>query len=445
MQAGFAEVDITPTKQVNLAGYFNQRPSGEVADPLKAAVAVFETEGKRCGLVVLDLLHATAHIAGLVKAKLAERHGREFADAVAFTAIHTHTGPTVLDSFTGTIDDDYIETLLVPRVVEAFDTAIRNMGPVTMLTGAVEEHGLAFNRRFLMKDGTVATNPPKTSTDVVKTAGPVDHTVRAYLFRGEEHLAGIIVDVCNHTDTIGGNQISADWPGRMAKALGEELGTEAPVLLLNGPAGNINHFDRNILESQTSYAEAQRIGTAYADFVQKALRDASVVTAEPIRFANKTIHLKYRSVPPEEIERARASAEADTTDTGRELTSEDLARGDPLVEALFAKELLKAAELFKTSDGEDMLMPGLRLGDSVFIGLPGEPFVEIGLAIKQASPFAQTTVYAPANGSAGYIPMTKDFGLGGYETRTTTYNRFTADTADRLIEAATELLKELNA
>jgi len=47
----------------------------------------------------------------------------------------------------------------------------------------------------------------------------------------------------------------------------------------------------------------------------------------------------------------------------------------------------------------------IAMGDSLaWVSLPGEIFVELGLSIQAASPFAQTHIAELANGLIGYIP-----------------------------------------
>ena len=58
-----------------------------------------------------------------------------------------------------------------------------------------------------------------------------------------------------------------------------------------------------------------------------------------------------------------------------------------------------------------------RLSDDVaIVGLPGEVFVELGLAIKKASPFKTTLVIELCNDAPGYVPTFKAFTEGSYET-----------------------------
>jgi hypothetical protein len=50
-----------------------------------------------------------------------------------------------------------------------------------------------------------------------------------------------------------------------------------------------------------------------------------------------------------------------------------------------------------------------------WVSLPGEIFVQLGLAIKDGSPFKVTSVHELANGSIGYIPTRQAYPQGNYE------------------------------
>ena len=72
--------------------------------------------------------------------------------------------------------------------------------------------------------------------------------------------------------------------------------------------------------------------------------------------------------------------------------------------------------------------------------LPGEIFVEIGLAIKQASPFENTIVTELANGSIGYVPDRKAYAEGNYEPVSA---RCAPGSGELLVETSLRLLREL--
>ena len=56
------------------------------------------------------------------------------------------------------------------------------------------------------------------------------------------------------------------------------------------------------------------------------------------------------------------------------------------------------------------------MGELGVCAIPFEVFVEIGLELKEKSPFGQTMVLSHANGSYGYLPTMQQHQWGGYET-----------------------------
>ena len=83
---------------------------------------------------------------------------------------------------------------------------------------------------------------------------------------------------------------------------------------------------------------------------------------------------------------------------------------------------------------------GIRMGGIALVGFPGEPFSEIGVRVKQASPFPHTLFSGYTNDYLGYVPVAEAYPEGGYEVDT---SPFLPDTADRLAEASLALLGEL--
>ncbi|MCA1647842.1 MAG: hypothetical protein LC797_21060, partial [Chloroflexi bacterium] len=84
---------------------------------------------------------------------------------------------------------------------------------------------------------------------------------------------------------------------------------------------------------------------------------------------------------------------------------------------------------------------GIRIGDIALVGFPGEPFAEIGAAVKSGSPFAHTLFSGYTNDYLGYLPVDSARPDGGYEVETTP---FAAGSADAVIEASLELLQSLH-
>ena len=82
------------------------------------------------------------------------------------------------------------------------------------------------------------------------------------------------------------------------------------------------------------------------------------------------------------------------------------------------------------------------LSDSVaLVALPGELFIELGLAIKQRSPFPTTLVVELSNDYPGYIPTKRGFVEGSYEP---TNSRIESGEGETLVDAASDLLLKLH-
>ena len=79
--------------------------------------------------------------------------------------------------------------------------------------------------------------------------------------------------------------------------------------------------------------------------------------------------------------------------------------------------------------------------DFAIVGLPGEVFVELGLAIKAGSPFKTTLVIELTNSHIAYVPTREAFAEGSYETIN---SRLAPGGGEMMVESAIRLLKVLH-
>ena len=245
----------------------------------------------------------------------------------------------------------------------------------------------------------------------------------------------------NHTDTIGGETVSADWPGRMERCIQNELGYDVPVMTMIGCSGNINHFDTLWDDPQTSYEEAKRIGRAYSEVVLRALGMTKKVETAPFSVTSKVITVPFTTISDEQLAAAKRTLEkvGSATSDGN-LTSEGLATGEGPVAKFFAEQLIAYKE-HCSGRKRDFTLISLKFGDSLgLVSLPGEPFTEIGLAVKKSSKFKTTLIAALGMGAVGYVPMKECFKRGGYEILPVEDGTPDPDTAQQLIDEASELI-----
>jgi neutral ceramidase len=436
--AGFAREVITPPVGVPLAGYFVPRPNQGALDDLHVKALLFSDGQTTCGVLSLDVCLVGGELLQRIRAEL-ERQEIDFRSNLIISATHTHTAPYTADLFDVAPDQGFVE-----RVAVCCGTAVKraqaDLAPAELHAGHADQNPFAFCRRFEMKTGRVVTNPGKLNPDIVRPDGEVDRRVSVLRVDRCGRTLAVVANLCNHTDTVDGNWVSADWPGRMEAALRRQVGYEVHVLTLIAPAGNVNHFDVSTAENQSSYAEAVRIGEGYAGIVAGVMRAAGRIEPAPLGVTRAELRIRARTIAEEEIAAAKSVlAETAAVDGGR-MTSEELATGSGAVRRCFATELLAFAanEAGKIRRFDTTC---LKFGTAAAIlSLPGEPFAEIGIRIRQRSPFGETIVASLAQGSCGYVPLAECFSRGGYETMPVRGGGAEPDTAAQLITTAVSLL-----
>jgi hypothetical protein len=242
---------------------------------------------------------------------------------------------------------------------------------------------------------------------------------------------------------VGGSKISADWTGFMERHIRERTGTDIVVFPLIAPQGNINHFDFHSPEKQTSYEETERIGRSYGGFVLEALD-----RTEPVEVSGFQGRIETCTVPPHEIDASELEAARGLASQkiqpgkGGDLTAEDLFFGDSTVNRLFARELLDYAAAMP--DHYDVPLQALKIGKTAICAIPGEPFVEIGLALKESAGFQAVFPVALANSYFSYIPMKECFERGGYEVKASKHNCLSRNAAECILSTFRSMLASLS-
>lgn len=432
--AGVGRVDITPPLGALVAGHFGERRAKEVLDPLYARALVLHDGRQSVALVSCDLIGLEADTISKARIWVERLCSKVKGESTLICSTHTHTGPFTIHIFGGERDEEYLAWL--PRAIAgAVLEAEGNLRPVTVRAARGREEGISFNRRYVMRDGSERTNPGWLNPDIVEPAGPVDHDV--LVLRLDDAEAGrplaMIVNHGLHVDVVGGELISADWPGEVERAIRAIYGEpDLSVLVLNGCFGNINHINVNSREQMERYKagrrveEMERIGRAIAGAAVSAIELSEPLREPVMAFAKEIVEARIREIPREEVERARRVLESGE---------------DNLRERTYAEEVL----LLSLVSGavEALEVSALRVGEVAMVFLPGEVFCEFGLEIKEGSPFPLTFVVANSGGYVGYIPTERAFLKGGYEPKTARSSRLKPDTGPKLVATALKLLRKL--
>jgi hypothetical protein len=289
---------------------------------------------------------------------------------------------------------------------------------------------LAFNRRILRDGETKAVwQPAKIDPTKERPAGPVDPDVGLLVFEAAAPDTAPIAAYVNfamHPTSVGsGVSISADYPGVLTRLLSERKGESMIAVFANGCCGNINHT--NYIDGKRP--KTQEIGAILADAAIAAWPDLKPAATHAPKARLVTLDLPRRQYSDEEVARAK--------DVAARMMTENLGTV-PMAEAVSILDTIDKQEK-KIPLHADVQVVSF-CDDVAIVALPGEIFVELGLAIKKASPFKHTFIAELANGSIGYVPNREAFPQGNYEVISA---RGDISSGEILVETALKLLNEV--
>lgn len=417
---GFCRAVITPPIGTPLAGYSARvGVSVGVYDDLFARAMYLNFGGEEIVLVSADVLGVPGPIRERIEAEIREKIGVS-ADKVVVSATHTHSGPDLVGNFSE--ENPTLVEMFVRKVVGAVDAAGKHVFDVEGFSAAQGQcKEVVVNRRNVEK-------------------GPVDPDVSVLAFFSGDAGFSILNFTC-HAVVMGHNNlyISRDYPGAFVDYYEEYTGSLA--MFFNGACGNINPLTPNTNLSRVydrcvgTFEEVEWMGDVLA---HEASRAILLSRREPIRefaFKSGIVELELQELPPfAELEEKLKEAE------------EKVARGKT-AEALYELYKAKTAIYRVKMVGEGarsyrVRIAALRVNNAVMVFLPTELFVEIGLGIKENSPFGLTAVAGYSNDYFGYVPIAEAYREGGYES-TFPITILKEGQAERLVEEAVKLLEKL--
>ena len=417
LRVGVGKTDITPPLGTPLQGYYYERLATNIHDPLFAKAMVIEDGKNTLVLIIVDNVDVAP--SGFKKAR--ERIQQEFnipGSNIVISATHTHTGPTYSETY---------EKILAVKIQDAVKISMQNLQPAVLKSGIGKEENISFHRRYMMKDGTVKFNPGALNPDIVRPMGPIDPDVGIlYIETTYGKPIAVLVNFAMHLDTVGGTEMSADYPYFMGKILRKVLGDDAMVFFGFGTCGNINHFNVKSPETLKGFDRTERIGYALAASVIRELPALEPDEVSNLQSESEVIYLKIPEYTNKEVEAAKINA----------IKKSDHESSTP--------EIREAMKVLRIQDRKGQLIEAevqtFGLGDVGIVALPGEIFVELGLEIKERSPFKHTFILTLSNNSIGYIPNADAFEYGAYEVEV---SQIAKGQGERLVESSVKLLDKM--
>jgi len=429
LYAGVGRTVITPELGCHLAGYANNVFATEVLDDLTATALVLRSSEKTIVLISVTLCAVDFGLVKDIKAGITARHSELKVDDIIISAVHTHSGPSTFDSpGWGSKDYAYCDSILIPQTLKAVDAAFNDLRPAQMGISTTESK-TGINRRQLGPDGKVSLgqNP----------WGQMDPTMTVIAFRGEDGtpIANMVHYGCHNTAIGRTGHVSRDWCGIMIDWLDKETG--ATTLFFNGCAGDIGpRLTNGKTTGSGNLGYMKQVGTLAAlDAVRAyhSIREYRTVMPETV---TGEIRLPY--APVISLEDAQAGLEKYMkADEGESVT---FRMRD------FYQKIIDAHKNGLPTETEEITpITLMKLGSLVLVPVGYEMFSEIGLRLRNYSPYQHTLTVSYSNNRLGYFPSRDQVIRGGYEvlmSRTKGVLNITDDADDYLIQDILRLLKK---
>ncbi len=447
LKVGFSRVNINPPLGIPIDGYFIKRFAKGFLDDLETEVIALSCGNKKIAVISVDSVRVETLLCNKLYVSIEKATGIS-KDGIFITATHTHTGPYASlkeEFYSQEIIAKYTD-FLEQRIVDAVAMAFNDLKPAKMgyIVGYAPER-VAYIRRYKMKDGTTMTCPPINDPDIDHPIGELDQRVNVIRFDREGADSVVIVNYGLHADTTNGELISADWPGVMRKTIEKALDGVQAVFLqgCEGDVGSTNVFpsggDMNDTEisfdnEMKSPGMARFVGRALAGTVLQVYDKVNYTDVDEIGIISKKILIPSNKPKPEDMPLARKYLQLHEEGRDAEIPYEAMALTTVIAKAKRMCRLENGPENFEFE------LTGMKLGEVAFVGIPGEPFTDVGAGIKDTEGWPIILPCALTNGSEGYFPMMSAYDEGGYEALS---SRFKAGVAEKIIEESKNLLNEL--
>lgn len=366
-------------------GYAARQSTG-VLDPIAHRIVAMDDGRAQYLIVSTDVCVFSPAIYDEMAARVQKETG---VDPARFwwTVTHTHSAPEVgppglydvlLKGRSNHPPDLQYTSEIMDKLLAGAKEALNKLEPARVATGT----GIAFaniNRRARDVDGKISLG--------LNPDGPVDRQIGLIrLERADGKPLALLANYAMHGTVLGGQflKISGDAQGTVANYVEKKLG--APMLYINGAAGNI-----------------APIYSVYADNRSGHLTQFNVLLGDRILAANQSLGAATDEVSLWGEEKWLETPRKQGLDWSADLAR--YARNSPAGEPLVRLPLRF-----------------LKINDTAIWGAPVELFCEIAMNVRNHSPFARTFYFGYSNGWLGYLPTKAGFAEGGYEPTTSPFS-----------------------
>jgi neutral ceramidase len=408
VSVGFSKSNISPPIGAPLAGFAARDGVCEgIHDDLYARALVLESGGSAVAFVSLDVLALPADFVNEVRENIQAGTGIS-RDAIVIASTHTHAGPVTVKTFFNpedSLDQGFMDHV-ANAIVHSVDAAWADRRPARVGVGSGRVEGIGVNRR------TPDKKPVDEEIGIIK----VDDL--------SGQLRAVLMNYSCHPTVLGSDNLLAtgDFPYFAVERIERELGNGGFAMFVNGTQGNISmgHSSElsaiGVITPGRTFEHAEELGSKLAEATLAALE--GIETSESPRVAATVAVTPFPIKDLPDIETAkRQLSEAERelrTLSGNGASDESMMKAKS--KRLYASITdFYAREMSALRDGHlPVELQAVRIDDAVFLAVPAEIFVEIGLEIKRRSKH-KTFIVGIANGYIGYLPTAAAYEENGYE------------------------------
>lgn len=427
LYAGAAKTDITPPPGRPMAGfphlnaampggptdregYFGREGGAEgIHDPLFARALVLENGRQRLGLVAVDLVQVEAPFTAAIRGAVELAIGLPAANLL-IAASHTHSGPALFNWVDD--QDPELEPQIQQSIVAAVLQAYANRRPARIGWEDTCLESITINRR-----DSVSAIAPRVGVMRVE-----DNEEKPIALAVNFAIHGCMLSALNRL-------YSGDVSGYAMAAL-ERMYPGTIALFLNGAAGNINPVAYPWEPKQNAipvFRQAWRAGHPHPRTFRGTERLGHILAASAVQAAEQVREYDADPAIAGTIRQVALPLKAAEELTAfREFMQLGVGFGaDRMVDQSFVTEV-----------------QALSVGPVLYVGLPGEPFLELGQQVERQCGQDRTYVVGYANDDARYVLPQQAYEDNRYETWGSMLAR---GSGELLVEAATQAAREVRA
>ena len=427
LKAGFSRVNITPSMGIPMLGYYIERRAEGVLDELEVNDLALSINDELVILVSVDICELEEFLVENIEREICSSL-KVKKEQIFLHTTHTHTGPG--KSLTYGYDDKLLSEYFVAlshKITDAVRLAIADLKPARVGFGRGIAPKVAFIRRFLMKDGTVETNPGVDNPNILRPLSDVDDRVEVLrIDRDDDSI--VVINFGLHPDTVGGSKISGDWPN-FARYYVEKTIDGTKCIFFNGAQGDVNHVNvrptggdfngliKDFDGCSRGYEHAKHIGRVVAGAVLQAYDKVNYVEVDSLKSIRKTIHVPSNMPTKEQL---KVALEYDR------LHKEGRDDMIPYKGMMLTTIVAEASRMVSLQNGPTtfpVTLSIVKIGKLAFVGCQGEPFTDVGRLLKDIKGFDKIFPCCLVNGGEGYYPTAKAYEEGGYEARSSKFKK----------------------